>query len=223
MKIALPTITPARSQPRGARSVLSPTRPRRNARCRRPSASAAPSACTSARCSSAGSGTTAWGPATGEPGERHLRGVGVEAVDIGVRVMGDVVLHPPGVAREAEQRVGRPADEVVPAPPPEVRAVVRIVLHAEGGQRRADQEPREAEKADAMTGVEEDSSAHEQRSARGRSAPSRTASPAPPRSAPGKVLLHLASGLGMNAPPLSNESFSAPAAVTHLLHLVNGG
>ena len=88
----------------------------------------------------------------GEAGERSLRGVVVVPVDVRVRVVGDVVLHAPGVAREAEQGVRRPADEVIPAPALEVGAVIRVVLHAEGGQHGADDEADEASAASAGPG-----------------------------------------------------------------------
>jgi hypothetical protein len=53
-----------------------------------------------------------------EPCERHLGDVRVVAVHVGVRVMGDVVLHAPRVAREPEERIGRPTHQVVAASRP---------------------------------------------------------------------------------------------------------
>ena len=76
--------------------------------------------------------------------ERHLRDVVIVAIDIRVGVMRDVVLHPPGVAREAEQRVGGPADKVVQAFAAEVRAVICVVLDAERRQKHSQHERRQA-------------------------------------------------------------------------------
>ena len=81
-----------------------------------------------------------------ETRERHLADVVVVAVDVRVRVVGDVVLDAPRVAAEPEQRVRAPAEQVIEAPRPEVGAVVRVVLDAEArsassraraGERRA--------------------------------------------------------------------------------------
>ena len=80
--------------------------------------------------------------------EGSLVDVVVVAVDVGVGVVRDVVLDPPGVAREADERVRRPAHQVVQAPRAEVRAVVRVVLHAEADQHRREHEAREAHHSD---------------------------------------------------------------------------
>ena len=66
-----------------------------------------------------------------EPRDRHLRDVVVVPVDVRVRVMRDVVPDAPGVARDPEQRIGAPAQQVVVARAAERRAVVCVVLHAE--------------------------------------------------------------------------------------------
>ena len=97
----------------------------------------------------------------GEAGERNLRDVVVVPVHVRIRVVRNVVLDAPGIAREAEQRVGRPADEVVPATAAEVGAVVRVVLDAERDQRRTDQQAGEGEQSTGDARVTEDEEPHE--------------------------------------------------------------
>ena len=80
-----------------------------------------------------------------EPGDRHLGDVVVVAVDVRVRVVRDVVLDAPRIAAEPEERVRRPAEQVVVAPLPEIRAVIRVVLYAERRQQRAHHEAHHAD------------------------------------------------------------------------------
>lgn len=94
-----------------------------------------------------------------EARERNLGRVVVEAVNVGVGVVGNVVLITPGVAREAEQRVRRPRHEVVQAPLLEIGAVIRVMLHAERGQHRAGNEAQEAEGSDDDARVQDDQDA----------------------------------------------------------------
>ena len=91
-----------------------------------------------------------------ETDERRLADVVVVAVDVRVRVMGDVVLDAPGVAREAEHRVGRPAHQVVEAPRAEVGAVVRVVLDAKADQDRPEHEAGERHQPDHEARPDED-------------------------------------------------------------------
>ena len=101
-----------------------------------------------------------------QPCERHLRDVGVVAVHVRIRVMGDVVLHAPGIAREPEQRIGGPAHQMVQAACPKVRAVIGVVHHAERNQRRPERSARRS-RADRATGW----GGRERESARSRTAP----------------------------------------------------
>ena len=74
-------------------------------------------------------------------------------------MVGHVVLHAPRVAREPEQRIGRPAHQVVEAAGSKVGAVIGVVHHAEGGQRRSEDQSPESDQAERQPGVAE----HERR------------------------------------------------------------
>ena len=81
------------------------------------------------------------------------------------------MLNTPGVAREAEQRVRRPPHEVVPAPLLEIGAVIRVMLHAEGGQHRAGNEAQEAEGSTTTPGCSTTKTPQELAVRQARSAP----------------------------------------------------
>ena len=83
-----------------------------------------------------------------QPCKRCLVDVVVVAVDVGVRVMGNVVLDPPCVAAESQQRISRPAHQVIQATPTEIRAVVGVVLNAKADEDRSQHEPRQTEHPD---------------------------------------------------------------------------
>lgn len=61
----------------------------------------------------------------------------VTAVDVRVGVMRHVVLDPPRITAEPEQRISGPAKQMVVARLPKVRTVVCVVLNAQRGQRHA--------------------------------------------------------------------------------------
>ena len=75
-----------------------------------------------------------------EPRDRYLAHIVVTTVDVRVGVVRHVVLDPPRIAAEPEQRISRPAQQMVVALLPKERPVVRVVLNAQRGQDQAERE-----------------------------------------------------------------------------------
>ena len=172
MKSALPAITPARFQPRGTRSALSPIARGERGEVANNLPAEAPSACTSARCRllEAVPGPRRLG---GRSGRGDLGGIVVEPVDIRVGVVGDVVLTRQAYS-EAEERIRLTSRPGGCSGAAKVRATVRVVLTQKAIRIEPRTSPRRHSGATIRSG-EENRTTQDATVTRERPAPSGTA------------------------------------------------